>query len=164
MIVHPSSLPTRGREVETMLVWMDEEAMDAGKSFYLKHTTNTTRCRIDHLKYKVDVNTMEHSKADGLVLNEIGRAIITTSKELFFDPYHAIKAGGAFVLIDPITNNTSAVGMIVCPASQEDLHTAAADLPTLDLPRLGIDPANYPAIETAVKDLARQGFEVKIIK
>lgn len=164
MIVHPSNLPTRSRGIETMLVWMDEEKMDASKSFYLKHTTNTTRCHIDHLKYKVDVNTMEHSDTDSLSLNEIGRAVIATSKELFFDPYHSIKAGGAFVLIDPITNNTSAVGMIVNAASEADLHTAAADIPTLDLPRLGIDPACYAAIETAVKDLARQGLEVKVIK
>ena len=49
MIVHPSNLPTRSRGIETMLVWMDEEKMDASKSFYLKHTTNTTRCHIDHL-------------------------------------------------------------------------------------------------------------------
>lgn len=164
MIVHPSNLPTRSRGIETMLVWMDEEKMDASKSFYLKHTTNTTRCHIDHLKYKVDVNTMEHSDTDSLSLNEIGRAVIATSKELFFDPYHSIKAGGAFVLIDPITNNTSAVGMIVSAASEADLHTTAADIPTLDLPRLGIDPACYAAIETAVKDLARQGLEVKVIK
>lgn len=164
MIVHPSNLPTRSRGIETMLVWMDEEKMDASKSFYLKHTTNTTRCHIDHLKYKVDVNTMEHSDTDSLSLNEIGRAVIATSKELFFDPYHSIKAGGAFVLIDPITNNTSAVGMIVSAASEADLHTAAADIPTLDLPHLGIDPACYAAIETAVKDLARQGLEVKVIK
>lgn len=164
MLVHPDSQPNVGRHIEAMVVWMDEERMDKSKSFYLKHTTNTTRCRIDHIKHKVDVNTMECSPAETLALNEIGRAVITTSKELFFDPYHQNKPGGAFIIIDPITNNTSAVGMILSPALDSDLHTADSGLPVLDLPRLGIDPAHHEVIETAVKELARQGIEVKIIK
>lgn len=164
MIIHPDHCPTIGRNIETMLVWMDEEAMDAGKSFYLKHNTNTTRCHIDHIKHKVDVNTMERSKVDHLTLNEIGQAVITTSKELFFDPYHQNKAGGAFVLIDPITNNTSAVGMILGAAKESDLTTADQGLPVLDLPRLGIQPEHYEAIDTAVRELARQGLAVKVVK
>ena len=59
---------------------MDEEPMDPNKSFYLKHTTNTTRCRFDHFKYKVDVNTLERSQVDHLTLNEIGRAVMVTSE------------------------------------------------------------------------------------
>ncbi len=164
MIVHPDNQPQVGRHIEAMLVWMDEEPMDASKSFYLKHTTNTTRCRIAHIKHKVDVNTMEHSEVSHLVLNEIGRAVITTSKELFFDAYHCNKPGGAFIIIDPITNNTSAVGMILSAAADSDLHSADTGLPTLDLPRLGIAPEHYEAIETATKELSRQGIEVKIIK
>ena len=46
-------------------------------------------------------------------LNQIARVVLTTAKELFFDPYQKNKATGAFILIDPITNNTSAVGMII---------------------------------------------------
>ena len=46
-------------------------------------------------------------------LNEIARVVFTTGKELFFDPYQKNKQTGAFILIDPITNNTSAVGMII---------------------------------------------------
>lgn len=59
MIVHPDNVPNVGRHFEAMLVWMDEQPMDVRKSFYLKQTTNTTRCRIDHFNYKVDVNTLE---------------------------------------------------------------------------------------------------------
>ena len=164
MIVHPDNQPTVGRHIDTMLVWMDEEAMDASKSFYLKHTTNTTRCHIDQIKYRVDVNTMERTEAEQLHLNEIGRAIITTSKELFFDAYHANKPGGAFVIIDPITNNTSAVGMILSPAAEADLTDADDLLPVLDLPALGIAPEHYEAIDKAVVALSRQGIGVKVVK
>ena len=86
MLVHPDNLPLSDRNFEAMLVWMDEEEMDVNKSFYIKQTTNTTRARVDSIRYKVDVNTMEHSSVDKLQLNEIGRVVFTTGKELFFDP------------------------------------------------------------------------------
>ena len=163
MIVHPDNVPHVGRHFEAMLVWMDEQPMDVNKSFYLKHTTNTSRCRIDHFDYKIDVNTLEKSDVDHLELNEIGRAVIVSSKELFFDAYKDNKPTGAFILIDPITNNTSCVGMIIGPVAENDLHTDEA-LPILDLPKLGIAPEHYDAIEKAVKDLSRQGIEVRIRK
>lgn len=159
-----ATLPHTGRHFEAMLVWMDEEKMDATKSFYIKHTTNTSRCRIDHIRYKVDVNTMEHSEVTGLTLNEIGRVVLTTAKELFFDAYRENKPTGSFVLIDPITNNTAAVGMITGPVEETDLRTADSGLPVLDLGRLGIGPEHHAAIETAVRDLARQGIEVRIVR
>ena len=58
MIVSPAAQPHVGRQFEAMLVWMDEAPMDVNKSFYLKHNTHTTRCRIDHFKHKVNVNTL----------------------------------------------------------------------------------------------------------
>ena len=162
MIVRPDNVPNIGRHFETMLVWMDEEPMDRGKQFFLKHNTNTTRATIDTIQYRVDVNTMEHLEGRDFRLNEIGLVRITTAKTLFFDAYAQNRATGAFILIDPITNNTSAVGMIVRPLEMEDINQA--DVPTLDLPRLGIGPEHYDAIEKAVKDLARQGLEIKIIR
>ena len=155
--------PRSGRHFEAMLVWMDEEPMDAQKSFYLKHTTNTTRCRIDHLKYKVDANTLEHSQVERLTLNEIGRAVFVSSKELFFDAYRDNKPTGAFIVIDPITNNTSAVGMILGPVEERDLRSDDA-LPTLDLPALGIGAEHYEAIDRAVEALAGQGLAVVVKK
>lgn len=155
--------PNIGRHFEAMLVWMDEEPMDTNKSFYLKHTTNTTRCRIDHIKYKVDVNTLEHSQVERLTLNEIGRSVIVTSKELFFDAYKDNKPTGAFVIIDPITNNTSGVGMIIGPVAEQDLHSDDA-LPTLDLPALGIGPEHYDAIDIAVRALEKQGLAIVVKK
>lgn len=155
--------PHVGRHFEANLVWMDEEPMDTGKSFYLKHTTDTTRCRIDHIVYKVDVNTLEHSAVDHFVLNEIGRAVIVTSKELFFDAYKDNKPTGAFIIIDPITNNTSAVGMITAPVEERDLHLADART-VLDLPALGIGPEHYAAIDAAVRALGKQGLDITVKK
>ena len=160
MIVHPDNLPNIGRYFQTMLVWMDEEPMDRGKQFFLKHNTNTTRATIDEVLYRVDVNTMEQLPGTDFKLNEIGCVRITTAKTLFFDAYKQNKATGAFILIDPITNNTSAVGMIIRPLEMDDINKA--DVPTLDLKKLGIGEEHYEAIEKAVKELARQGLEIII--
>ena len=172
MLVHPDNLPMVGRNFEAMLVWMDEEKMDMEKSFFLKHTTNTSRTRIDSIEYKVDINTMEHLSVENgrltkedvpMQLNQIAKVVLTSSKELFFDSYSDNKATGAFILIDPITNNTSAVGMIINHVADKDMHNQMT-LPVLDLPKLGIAPEHYEAIEKAVKELSRQGIDVEIRK
>ncbi len=121
MIVHPDNQPSIDRHFEAMLVWMDEEAMDPRKQFFIKHTTNMTKARIDEIRYKVDVNTLEQSKVENLQLNEIGRVVLTSNKPLLFDSYKKNKQTGSFILIDPITNNTSAVGMIIEKLNNKDL-------------------------------------------
>lgn len=121
MIVHPDNLPRIERHFEAMLVWMNEETLDLSTQFYLKHTTQLTRARIDKIRYKVDVNTLEKSEVEQLKLNGIGRVIITTTKPLLFDRYRSNRQTGSFILIDPLTNNTSAVGMIIDKLDPGDL-------------------------------------------
>ncbi len=163
MIVKPDNLPLEDRNFEAMLVWMDEAPMDPSKQFYLKQTTNTTRARIDSIKYKVNVNTMEQSQVDHLELNEIGRVVFTTGKELLFDPYHTNKQTGSFILIDPITNNTSAVGMIIDRVDAKDMAHDDA-LATISLSALGIDESHFEAIKTVAEELGRQGINIKVTK
>lgn len=121
MIVLKENQPRNDRHFEAMLVWMNEEPMDLSTQFYIKHTTHTTRARIDQIKYKVDVNTLEQSKVDSLELNAIGKVVITTSKPLFFDPYQKNRQTGSFILIDPITNNTNGVGMIIDKLDRKEI-------------------------------------------
>ena len=96
-------------------------------------------------------------------LNQIARVVITTAKELFFDPYRKNKATGSFILIDPITNNTSAVGMIIDRIEDKDM-LVDEDIPTLDLPKLGIAPEQYEAVDKVVRELDRQGIAIKVNK
>lgn len=162
MLVKPDNLPFIGRNIQTKLVWMDEEPMNRNKQFFLKIGTNTTRATINAIDYRIDINTMEQLEGKDFCLNEIGQVQITTAKTLFFDDYKQNRATGAFILIDPITNNTCAVGMIEKPINEEEL--LGEDLPTLDLKKLGIEPEHYEAIELAAKELSRQGIEIIIKK
>jgi len=128
MLVHPDNLPMMERHFEAHLVWMDEKPMSMETQFYIKHTSNLTRARIDRISYKIDVNTLEKSEIDHFELNGIGRVVITTNKPLFFDPYKKNRATGAFILIDPVTNNTCAVGMIIDRLKDKDLPSRITDI------------------------------------
>jgi adenylyl-sulfate kinase len=135
MIVYPDNLPRVERHFESMLVWMDEKPMDPNVNFFLKHANNTTRMRIDKIQYKIDVNTLQKSSIDHFELNEIGRVVITTNKAIFFDPYKKNHSTGSFILIDPMTNNTVAVGMIIDRLNAEDLPSKIVDEKTLEANR-----------------------------
>ena len=127
MLVHPDNRPRVERHFEAMLVWMDENKMDLSTQFYIKHANNNTKAKIDQIRYKVDVNTLEKSSIENFSLNEIGRVVITTTKPLFFDPYKKNKQTGSFILIDPVTHNTCAVGMIIDKLGSKDLPSRITD-------------------------------------
>lgn len=146
--------------------------MNMDKQFFLKQTTNTSRAKIDSIKYKIDVNTMEHLSVENgklaeddvpMKLNQIAHVVVTTAKELFFDPYKTNKATGSFILIDPITNNTSAVGMILNKVDDKDIHNSIEPA-VINLSKLGIAEEHYDAICTAAKELERQGYAVKVVR
>ena len=126
MFVYPDNLPMISQKVEAMLVWMDEKDMDKDMQFFIKHANNSTRAFVTNINYRVDVNTLEHSSIDVFKLNDIGKVQITTNKPLFFDPYKRNKITGSFILIDPITNNTAAVGMILGKSKDADSRTITA--------------------------------------
>jgi len=132
MIVYPDNLPRIERHFESMLVWMDEKPMDPAVQLFIKHANNTTRVKFDQIKYKVDVNTLQKSSIDHFELNEIGRVVMTTNKAIFFDPYKKNRSTGSFILIDPVSHNTVAVGMIIDKLNAEDLPSKIVDETTLE--------------------------------
>ncbi len=128
MLVHPDNLPRIERQFEAMLVWMEETDMKLSTQFYIKQANNTTKARIDDIKYKVDVNTLKKTNKENFKLNEIGRVVVTTNKPIYFDPYKKNKQTGSFILIDPVTHNTVAVGMIIDRLSSKNLPSRITDV------------------------------------
>ena len=122
MLVHPDNLPKIDRHFEAHLVWMDEKPMNTDIQFFIKQTTNITKARIDAIQYKTDVNSLAKTDVDFLELNEIGRVVITTNKPLFFDPYKKNRSTGSFILIDPVSHHTCAVGMIIDRFTGKELN------------------------------------------
>jgi len=112
MLILPDNEPLVLDRFEAKMVWLNEHALDRAHTYLLKQTTQMVRANVDAVNYIVDLETLEHRSARHLELNDIGSVTISAHKSLFVDPYQKNHATGAFILIDPITNNTVAAGMV----------------------------------------------------
>jgi bifunctional enzyme CysN/CysC len=91
---------------------MDAEHLLPGRQYLLKCMTRTVPAQVTELKYRLDVDTLEHAAAKVLELNEIGVVNLATADPIVFDPYAENRESGAFILIDRFSNHTVAAGMI----------------------------------------------------
>jgi sulfate adenylyltransferase large subunit len=115
MLCDPKRIPHVARRFDASLVWMLDAPGYPGKTYLLKHTTQTVPAEIVDLKYLVEVNTLSHLPASELKLNDIAQVTIETRRPIFFDSYKKHRATGCFILVDPVTNLTVAAGMIDAP-------------------------------------------------
>ena len=112
MLTGETEGPSAGTELQATLVWMHPEPLDPHKIYLLKHTTRTVRGRVNQIRYRVDMNTLEHGTATRLEMNDIAAVDVKTTLPLFFDPYRVNRTTGSFIVIDPHTNATVGAGII----------------------------------------------------
>ncbi len=121
--------PEAADQFEATLVWLDDEALHVGRSYWLKLGTQTVSATVQQPKYAVNVNTLEHLAAKTLDLNAIGVAEVTTDKPLVFEPYARSRTLGGFILIDKLTNRTVGAGMIHFSLRRaQNVHWQALDV------------------------------------
>ncbi|WP_420144354.1 sulfate adenylyltransferase subunit CysN [Sphingobium sp.] len=121
--------PQAADQFESTLVWMADEEMLPGRSYWLKIGTQMVTATIQQPKYQVNVNTMEHLAARTLELNAIGVANLSTDRQIVFEPYAANRTLGGFILIDKITNATVAAGMLHFSLRRaQNVHWQATDV------------------------------------
>ncbi len=108
----PKSPPSVADQFEAKLVWLTEEPMHPGRVFWFKCGTKTVNATITRIKHALNVNSLEKLAAEKLTLNAVATCNISTDSQVVFDPYQENKATGSFILIDKLTNNTVAAGMI----------------------------------------------------
>ena len=99
-------------QFEVKLVWMEQESGHNGRAYWLKTGTARVNATITDIKYKYNVNTLEHLSTRDMELNDIGVATISVDRGIPFEAYDDGCALGAFVLIDRYSNATVAAGMI----------------------------------------------------
>ncbi len=113
MVVRPQNMPRMEQEFEAAICWMHEEPMRVRKKYWIKHTTRTVRGFVKELRYRIDVDSLHRDEeATGLGLNEIGRVIFKLQRPIFCDDYKRNRVGGAFIVIDELTNLTVGAGMV----------------------------------------------------
>ena len=119
--------PVVAANFSAALVWMNAEPLDAGKSYLLKHTSQTVKARITAIRHRVNMQTLDAEPAATLELNSIGVVNVETTRPLFLDPYVANRLTGSFILIDPVSHATVAAGMVrEVLSGREETATVAA--------------------------------------
>jgi bifunctional enzyme CysN/CysC len=107
-----SDPPGVADQFECHLVWMSEEPMLPGRPYLLKLGTRTVGVTVARPKHKINVNTLEHTAARTLELNEIGVCNINLDRQIPFDAYAENRDMGGFILLDRFTNATVAAGLL----------------------------------------------------
>lgn len=113
MIVKKGEEPRVTKELEATICWMDKTPLQVAEKYYIKHGVNDAQVKITSLKNSIHTDfSGEVANPSKLSLNEIGKVSLKISKPLLVDGYKENKSNGAFILINPKTNNTSGVGFI----------------------------------------------------
>lgn len=100
------------QELTASILWMDDEQLTAGKDYLVKLGTKTISGIVSEIKYAVDVNTGEHIPADSLTKNGIAVCTILLSEPIAVDLFSKHKTLGELILIDRVSNMTSACGVV----------------------------------------------------
>jgi bifunctional enzyme CysN/CysC len=112
VFARPNARPQLADSFAANLIWMSDEPLRFGRSYFLKLGTRTVPATVSTLDYRLDINTFSQDEASTLRLNEVGLATIATNVPLAFDPYTENATTGAFILIDRESNETVAAGMV----------------------------------------------------
>ena len=152
MIVRRNNVPTQSQYIDAYLCWMNEEALEPGKNYLLKHTSQVVSMHVETIHYRMNVDTLSQEDTPSLALNEIGRVQITTSKALFIDPYKINKITGSFIVIDPASNVTVGAGIIRKQAEPQPIKQTVS-------PNVVWEPWNIPRNQRE----ARNGHPAKVL-
>jgi bifunctional enzyme CysN/CysC len=121
--------PAVGNQFEATIIWMHEEPLLQGRAYLFKLGTKTVTATVAPIKYRVNVNTLEHLAAKKLDLNDIGVVGLELSSAIAFAPYAMSRVLGGFILIDRLTNNTVGAGLLhFALRRSENVHWQALDV------------------------------------
>ena len=129
VLSHADAPPAAADQFEAVIVWLSDQPLLPGRSYLMKIGAKTAIAAIMPLKYKINVNTLEHLAAPRLESNEIGVCGLELDRAVAFDAYADNRATGAFILIDRISNNTVGAGMLrFALRRSQNVHWQAMDV------------------------------------
>jgi bifunctional enzyme CysN/CysC len=112
MLVDSSAPPLVARSLTAVLFWMSDVLLAEGRPYLLKHTTQKVCAEVTRHLSTLDVETLTYGEPRPLARNGIGRVLIETQRPVFCDPYTQNRSTGSFILIDPLSNQTLAAGLV----------------------------------------------------
>jgi bifunctional enzyme CysN/CysC len=121
--------PTVADQFEATIIWMHDEPLLQGRTYLCKVGAKTVTATVSPIKYRINVNTLEHMPAKKLDLNDIGVCDIELGSAIAFEPYKDSRALGGFILIDRHTNNTVGAGLLrFALRRSQNVHWQALDV------------------------------------
>ena len=113
VIVHEANLPEVSNELEVLLCWMGNKALEVGNKYLLQINSRVVRAVVKSIEYKLNVNSLEREPApDKAMLNDIIKATIKTASPIPYDSYKKLRVNGGAILIDETSNVTVGACMI----------------------------------------------------
>lgn len=94
------------------VLWMDDDTLEAGKNYFVKIGTRLIPGTVTGINYSVDINTGEHKSASKLSKNELASCNISLADGIVIDEFDRHRTAGELILIDRVTNMTSACGVV----------------------------------------------------
>jgi len=116
MLIGLDNLPGASSQLQAEVCWMHPRALQPGKKYFLKHTTQTLQVAVTEIVNRLNMATLESEPEPAeLAMNDIGEIRLRTAKPLVFDGYATNRLTGSFILIEQGTNATVAAGMLLPP-------------------------------------------------
>jgi len=129
VIAAPADAPQVASQFEATVVWLGDEPMLQGRAYLMKSGTRTVSATVAPLKHRINVNTLEHTAAERLELNDIGVCELELDQPIVFEPYAVSRTLGGFILIDRITQGTVGAGLIhFALRRSQNVHWQALDV------------------------------------
>ncbi|WP_324719216.1 sulfate adenylyltransferase subunit 1 [Salinimicrobium sp. HB62] len=114
MIVKINNQPELKQEFDVMLCWLHNDCAKPKMKYIVLHTSNEQRAMIKEVIYKIDINTYDRVETDiTLNMNDIARVKIRCTRPLMLDAYRENRSTGSFILIDEVSRETVAAGMVI---------------------------------------------------
>ena len=129
LLAAADAAPPVANQFEATIIWMHDEPLLQGRTYLCKIGTKTVNATVSPIKYRINVNSLEHMPAKKLDLNDIGVCVLELGGPIAFEPYKDSRTLGGFILIDRLTNNTVGAGLLKFALRRSDnVHWQTLDV------------------------------------
>ena len=112
IVVNGTQQPVDATGLIADVCWFTDKELNVGDALIVRHASGEVSARVAAITHRLDLETLENTPTDRLVLNDIGRVELALASTLVVDEYTVNRAGGSAIAIDPVTNATIGAFMI----------------------------------------------------
>ena len=112
IVVNGTQQPVDATGLIADVCWFTDKELNVGDALIVRHASGEVAARVAAITHRLDLETLENTPTDRLVLNDIGRVELALASTLVVDEYTVNRAGGSAIAIDPVTNATIGAFMI----------------------------------------------------